>query len=324
MRTANLNATQPLLLSLVLMVATPLAPTKAVEDPPADRVASTAANGNPKLAMSGIQIAAAAIAEPKPLKDEIKDLQKRLDDIDTRSKSDGGLFGIAWPIWLSGGSGLIGLMALVLAMSTMARVKKQREEFLRRLDGNKQSLLKRIGGVEVQMEQERLLKQSLAMAAVTPKPASPEPQPATATAWQAPLADPYPQYVPTPVPAPVSKASLINTLNAGDRLTLREAATAELNITSESENALAMGRAVATELEEVPGGGSYWLVSLQGQDWLFPTDRTLKGFAAAQPAKGLFYYEQQTIAQPQLIEPALLESSGTRWSVKTMGRIATS
>ena len=97
----------------------------------------------------------------------------------------------------------------------------------------------------------------------------------------------------------------------------------ELNITNESENAIATGRATATELEEVPGGGSYWLISLNQQHWLFPTDRTLKGFAAAQPSKGLFSYEQQTISKAQLIEPALLEQTGSRWSVKTLGRIGT-
>ena len=150
--------------------------------------------------------------------------------------------------------------------------------------------------------------------------------------WPGPLpvVDTQPAPAPIPVPAPVttpgppavSRASLINSLNAGDRQQLREVASAELNITSESENALAMGRAIATELEEVLGGGSYWLVSLQGEHLLFPTDRTIKGFAAAQPAKGLFHFEQQTIAHPQLIEPALLENHGTRWCIKTMGRIA--
>ena len=62
---------------------------------------------------------------------------------------------------------------------------------------------------------------------------------------------------------------------------------------------------------------------LQGQAWLFPTERTLKGFAAAQPSKGLFHYEQQTIAKPQLLEPAALEGSGERWSVKSIGLIGT-
>lgn len=121
---------------------------------------------------------------------------------------------------------------------------------------------------------------------------------------------------------PINKTILISALNTGDRQSLRAAANSEMNITDESENALAMGKAIATELEEVAGGGSYWHIVAQDQDWLFPTERTLSGFAVAQPSKGLFHYEQQIIAQPKLIEPALLEKSGSRWSIKSMGRIA--
>ena len=77
-----------------------------------------------------------------------------------------------------------------------------------------------------------------------------------------------------------------------------------------------------TELEVVSGGGSYLLVMLLGQPLLFPTEKTLKGYTAAQRSKGLFDYEQQTIGQPQLLEPALLEGSGDSWTVKQIGKIA--
>ena len=72
----------------------------------------------------------------------------------------------------------------------------------------------------------------------------------------------------------------------------------------------------------MPGGGSYLLVMLLGQPLLFPTEKTLKGFTAAQRSKGLFDYEQQTIANPQLLEPALLEGAGSSWIVKQLGTIA--
>lgn len=125
-----------------------------------------------------------------------------------------------------------------------------------------------------------------------------------------------------PQPLGPSKSALIAALNKGDRQQLREAALSELNITSESENAIITGRSTNTDLEVVPGGGSYLLLMLQGQPWLFPTEKTLKGFTAVQTSKGIFGCEQQTIASPQLLEPALLEGSGNRWKVIQIGRIA--
>ncbi|NQV11212.1 MAG: hypothetical protein HQ527_08630 [Cyanobacteria bacterium] len=320
MRTANLNALQALLLSLALMAATPLAPFRAVDDPSAGKYRAAVPLENLDGAPEKNQT-----AKPLPNADSTsKDarmvgLESKVTELEGRLKAsdEPSLLGIAWPLLLAGGSSLIALMLAIMAFN---RVTKQRKALLE-LSRRSQNLLTRIGGVEVQMEQERVVNRSQVVAPPAPKPTPAEPQPSQTIGWPVPAPPPGP--APPSGPAPVSKPSLINSLNLGDRQPLREASTAEMNITSETENALAMGRAIATELEEVPGGGSYWLVSLQGQHWLFPTDRTLKGFAAAQPAKGLFHYEQQTIAQPQLIEPALLANSGKRWRVETMGKIAT-
>ena len=90
------------------------------------------------------------------------------------------------------------------------------------------------------------------------------------------------------VPTDYNIESLINALNNGDRQILKEAATAELNITNDSQSKLAIGKTITTELEVVPGGGSYWLIELQGHAWLFPTEGTLRGFEAEQPTKGIF------------------------------------
>ena len=125
------------------------------------------------------------------------------------------------------------------------------------------------------------------------------------------------------VPADYNIKSLVNALNNGDRQILKEAATAELNITNDSQSKLAIGKTITTELEVVPGGGSYWLIELQGHAWLFPTEGTLRGFEAEQPTKGIFTYQQQIISKAKLIEPAALECSGNLWKVKTMGRVAT-
>ena len=261
----------------------------------------------------------------------LNNLELRIIDLETKqSAANAGLLGIPFPLLLAGGSGLIGVIALVLSITAVLRVEKQRAA-IEELNRRTQSLLTRLGGVEVQLEQERILNQNRAAQAertatlsrpsATPTPAAPT-QPIPKIIKED--SHPTPPAAPAP-PAPIalSKSALITALNSGDRQQLRDAATAELNITSDSESALAMGRSITTELEVVAGGGSYWLVMLQGEAWLFPTERTLNGFAAAQPSKGLFRYEQQTIAKPQLLEPAALEGSGNLWSVKSMGCIGT-
>lgn len=251
------------------------------------------------------------------------------------------LLGITWPLWLAAAPGIAGV---ILSLSALIEMSKQGKA-IQELNRKNQNLLSRIGGLEVQMDQDRQANRRMAIAALAPKTAPPPQQQESSNLWINPLGSEQPESPPIPTldrlphlqPAlaskpegtpntalsTISKTGLINALNAGDRQSLRDVATAELNITSESENALAMGRSIATELEEVKGGGSYWVVNLQGQHWLFPTDRTLRGFAAAQPAKGLFVYVQMTIAQPQLIEPALLDRSGSRWVVQSMGRVST-
>lgn len=136
------------------------------------------------------------------------------------------------------------------------------------------------------------------------------------------LSTPMTPSSPPPTPMGPSKASLIAALNGGNQQQLRDASSSELNITSESKESIAIGRSINTELREVSGGGSYLLVILQGQAWLFPTERSLEGFTASQSSKGIFDYEKQTISKPKLLEPALLERSGTNWMIKQIGRIA--
>ena len=310
-----------MLLSLALIAGTPLAPLRAQESPSTVQPSITNPSANPESAVKQDQPAGPTTNSESisndalmvELRNKVTELQQRLKAIE-----EPGPLGIALPLWLAGGSGLISLLIALLAFSRLYKYRNA----IKQLSRSNKILLTRVGGLEVQMEHERAMNWSQTIAASAPNPAPPPPQPSQAIARSAPQTNPEIDEAVVG-PAPVSKSDLINALNAADRQPLREVATAELNINSDSENALAMGRAIATELEEVPGGGSYWLISLQSQNWLFPTDRTLKGFASAQPAKGIFYYEQQTIARPQLIEPALLEQCGAGWSVKTMGRIAT-
>ena len=115
---------------------------------------------------------------------------------------------------------------------------------------------------------------------------------------------------------------LVNALNTCNRQLLRDNITVRLNITSDSENAMSIGRYQPTQLEAVGSDGSYWMAVIGGQAWLFPTELTLKGFLSVQPDKGLYSYEKQIISSPQLLEPALLRQEGNRWTVETLGRVA--
>ena len=65
-----------------------------------------------------------------------------------------------------------------------------------------------------------------------------------------PSSSPGVKDVPENPPPSVTVASLIRAINSGDRQVLREATTAELNITIHSENSIVMGMSEATELKK--------------------------------------------------------------------------
>lgn len=273
----------------------------------------------------------APTAAPSPDLDQgsLSAINQRLEQLErSKAEADLGIGSIRLPFaFLTGSSLVLALLGLAAGITAHLHLRRSHQSLRRQTD----NLRTRLNTLEMQVDQDRVVNRTRPTPSATaqlfagPPPAA-NPRP---TSMAAPPSATQPAPTPgappaqNPAPAPVSKAGLIAALNNGDRQQLRDAAKAELNITSESENAIATGRATATELEEVPGGGSYWLISLNQQHWLFPTDRTLKGFAAAQPSKGLFAYEQQTISKAQLIEPALLEHTGSTWSVKTLGRIGT-
>lgn len=132
---------------------------------------------------------------------------------------------------------------------------------------------------------------------------------------------PQPASPPQPTPSDL-QAALTALINRGDRQSFKKEVRSELNITDDSASLIATGRITQTELEEVAGGGSYWLVEIAGQTWLYPTDLTLSGFSQFQPSKGIFGYEKQQIPAPQVLTPALLEPLGSNWRIAQMGSIA--
>lgn len=105
-----------------------------------------------------------------------------------------------------------------------------------------------------------------------------------------------------------------------DRSLLRRITTAELNITSESEDSLIRGSVShATQLRSVPGGGSYVLITVEERNWLFPTFLTLESFNTNQPAKGIFAYERQLVSSAELKLPAEVKEVGGLWEVVKQG-----
>lgn len=97
---------------------------------------------------------------------------------------------------------------------------------------------------------------------------------------------------------------------------------AQLNITKESKNVIFIGRLNETQLEEVAAGGSYWIASRYGENWLYPTEQTLKDYSQYQPPTGIFTYTRQSISAAQVLSPARLRLNGHFWSVVEPGTIA--
>jgi hypothetical protein len=105
-----------------------------------------------------------------------------------------------------------------------------------------------------------------------------------------------------------------------DRQALRRIASAELNITIQSEETMARrSLGATTQLQTVQGGGSYLLVRGGAKNWLFPTLQTMEGFNANQPQKGIFTFERQPIAVAELKLPAELQEVDGLWEVVKQG-----
>lgn len=105
-----------------------------------------------------------------------------------------------------------------------------------------------------------------------------------------------------------------------DRQALRRIASAELNITIQSEETMARrSLGATTQLQTVQGGGSYLLVRGGAKNWLFPTLQTMEGFNANQPQKGIFTFERQPIAVAELKLPAELKEVDGLWEVVKQG-----
>ena len=259
------------------------------------------------------------------LRDDLNQLQAELKTA-TETPAP---FGIRLEIILASAA----LLASVVSILLFWRLFQSLDNDLRRIKASVKNFENQIalkfGGLET--EQERRLAQMKAdVQSVQKKQAfleaslalKSQPSPFQAATSSSPPTTAMVSNIPENSPPNLTVGSLIQAINTGDRQVLREATTVELNITSASENTIAMGMSEATELEEVSAGGSYLLASLEGRTLLFPTDRTLRGFSTTQPSKGLYSYEQQSVAKAEIIEPAVLEKNGAVWRVSRKGRVA--
>ena len=259
------------------------------------------------------------------LRDDLNQLQAELKTA-TETPAP---FGIRLEIILASAA----LLASVVSILLFWRLFQSLDNDLRRIKASVKNFENQIalkfGGLET--EQERRLAQMKAdVQSVQKKQAfleaslalKSQPSPFQAATSSSPPTTAMVSNIPENSPPKLTVGSLIQAINSGDRQALREATTAELNITSSSENSILMGMSQATELEEVSAGGSYLLVSLERRMLLFPTDRTLRSFSTTQPSNGLYSYVQQSVANAEIIEPAVLEKSGPVWRVIQKGRVA--
>ncbi len=108
----------------------------------------------------------------------------------------------------------------------------------------------------------------------------------------------------------------------GDRSTLRNMTSEQLNITQNSEDALMRSSSLPTQLEAVKNGGSYLLLHRDGKQWLVPEFQILTSFTTNQLAKGIFTYERNYVSVAELRRPAEVREAGGLWEVVSMGVIA--
>ena len=263
----------------------------------------------------------------------VKLLEEQLEDLHREKTAN--WFGLPIKLLLAGGTGLIGFTALIIAVTSRRNTSARRrstqkppaknskviidsnlkpyDDKIKALENEYKKLREDLEHINDRMKSSASMSNLKTMAVITPE--------------QYQKVQPSPAVISTPQrqanTGPI-KQDLITSLNEGDqKKLLRNAFSSELNITKESEDDIFTGRAIGTKLEVVSGGGSYLLVVLQGQSWLFPTIQSLNGFTAVERSKGLFDYEKQaTLSSPQLLEPALLERSGDMWMIKEIGKIA--
>jgi hypothetical protein len=111
--------------------------------------------------------------------------------------------------------------------------------------------------------------------------------------------------------------------NRDDSSALKSKAPEEMNLTMDTEFALADSKDnVTTRLEIVKGGGSYFLIHQGEKHWLIPTFATLRGFLNSQPSKGIFSFEREINTDLELRLPAEVKEIGSVWEVVSMGVVA--
>jgi len=251
-----------------------------------------------------------------------------------------GLLSISKGIWLNLGAFLVGALGMVIAINSsykanrlgkllvMYNLSKHDRALshattqINSLTLNTETLNGKVSEIQRSLQQIEQTQARLVSKANQfqnqPTPLNKHSEPSFTYAEQFKSTPPQPEL---PSPADLL-AGLTAAVNRSDRQTIRNETRAQLNITSVSENDIVMGRTTQTELEEVTAGGSYLLATIDGVDWLYPTEQTLKSFSQSQPSKGIFGYIRQAVPFPQVVTPARLAQSGSGWQIEELGSIA--
>jgi hypothetical protein len=154
---------------------------------------------------------------------------------------------------------------------------------------------------------------------------------------RSPQAVPAAPLPPSPPPQRQSPASAARSAAGGGEITLADLVLA---INGESEKPVVgisfveldfaeppdlslqhPGLPPPTRLRRVGGSGSFLLVILDGDDWLFPAVSTLQAADAELAQRGLFQLCPAAVAAPRLRMPAQMREVGGLWEVTECGQI---
>ena len=158
-----------------------------------------------------------------------------------------------------------------------------------------------------------------------------------AASGRSPQAVPAAPLPPSPPPQRQSPASAARSAAGGGEITLADLVLA---INGESEKPVVgisfveldfaeppdlslqhPGLPPPTRLRRVGGSGSFLLVILDGDDWLFPAVSTLQAADAELAQRGLFQLCPAAVAAPRLRMPAQMREVGGLWEVTECGQI---
>jgi hypothetical protein len=122
--------------------------------------------------------------------------------------------------------------------------------------------------------------------------------------------------------AEITLADLVGAINGESSKPVVGISFVELDVAEPPDLSLVHpGQLPPTRLRRVPRSGSFLLVMLDGDDWLFPAVSTLQAADADLVKRGLFQLCPADVAAPRLRMPAQMREVGGLWEVTESGQI---